>query len=318
MLAIYTEATTAANQQGRDLWQEAMDLKYDLYAFSPEMLIQDHFNKWVTSAKVAKNLAFFFVDEAHMILTWGKTFCLAYERLPAMQARLRSTVTWSAMSASVSEPGGWREIQNILGFSPNQFHDEKRPTDHRDLFYSVQFLKHSMESLIFPDLAWCLPEMEEEAGHLTPTIFSVISIKKAIRLRNFLQHEILLIRGSDHPSYNTDMPVTDFHALHSMADRRRKLEHVAEGQTLFFVCMLAANVGINTKRIKRIIMVDAPSSFEEGTQWAGRASHNGEGGEAILCIRDEMREESHSELHGDQGWRMKKLTDKQLKKWEEI
>lgn len=317
MLAIYTEAIREANQQGRDLWQEATDLKYDLYAFSPEMLVHDRFNKWVTMKKVMKNLAFFTVDEAHMILTWGKTFRPSYDRLSAMRARLGSTVTWSAMSASVCEPGGRKDIQSALGFSPGRFHDERQPTDRTDLFYAVRFLKHSTEGLVFPDLAWCLPETEEELERLKPTIFSVGSIKKAIRLRNFLQHEIRLIQGPD-PHVNVNELVTDFHALHSMADRKKKLEHVAEGRTVFLVCTLAANVGVNTKGIKRVVMVDAPSSFEEGTQWAGRAGRSGEGGEAILCIRDEMREETYSELHGDRNRNMKKLTDKQLEKRREI
>jgi len=71
------------------------NLKYDLYAFSPEMLVHDRFNKWVTTKKVMKNLAFFVFDEAHMILTWGKTFRPSYDRLSAMRARLGSAVTWS-------------------------------------------------------------------------------------------------------------------------------------------------------------------------------------------------------------------------------
>jgi len=193
-----------------------------------------------------------------------------------MRARLGSAVTWSAMSG--------------------RFYDERQPTDRTDLFYAVQFLKHSTEGLVFPDLAWCLPETEEELECLKPTIFSVGSIKKAIRLRNFLQREIRLIQGPD-PGVNVNEPVTDFHALHSMTDHKKKLKHIAEGRTVFLVCTLAANVGVNTKGIKRVVMVDAPSSFEEGTRWAGRAGRSGEGGEAILCIRDEMREEkTYSEL----------------------
>lgn len=312
MLAIYSEAVTEAQKQDRDLWEDAWELKFDLYAFSPEMLVTDRFNKWITSKKVLELLAFFFVDEAHMMLTWGKTFRPEYGRLSAMRARLGSTLAWSAMSASVREPGGSDEILSTLGFSHNRVHISKCPTDRDDLFYGVQFLQHSTEGLIFKDLAWILPTTEEELENLEPTLFSVKSIRKAIRLRKFLQHELRDL------AENVKELVTDFHALHTTEDRKRKLENVAQGRTMFIVCTLAANIGVNIKGIKRIVMVDPPSSFEEGTQWAGRAGRDGKGGEVILCIRDEMRKEAYHELFGDRSRNMKKMAAGQLKKREEI
>lgn len=87
MLAIHSDSKKAATQGGRNLWKEARDLLWDFIAVTPKELQSPDFAQFIKLPQVASQISIFAIDEAHMILTWGKDSQTAFDAINQLSTR---------------------------------------------------------------------------------------------------------------------------------------------------------------------------------------------------------------------------------------
>ena len=76
------------------------------------------------------------------------------------------------MDPNVVQP----KTQNMLGFQPGRFQDVSLPIDCQDLIYGARILKHSINGIDFPDLAWLVPDDLASPNDICPTLIAVNTI----------------------------------------------------------------------------------------------------------------------------------------------
>ncbi|KAF8330032.1 uncharacterized protein EI90DRAFT_3124834 [Cantharellus anzutake] len=154
------------------------------------------------------------------------------------------------MSASLHH-NSRAQIQACLGFYGDQFHDEKLPVDQLDLKYCACVHYHSIDSLEFPDFAWAIPKELHSPSDLVPTLFAIRTVEKATVCSDWLIRELEQVAPDGYPARDLVWP---FHA------ELYKEDHSA------------THAGL----------------MSEMTQWAGRASRDGSGGNFIVYAPKEM------------------------------
>lgn len=93
------------------------------------MLSTARFRALLEDGEFLRNLGLCAIDEAHLVNTWGKDFRPLYLSISTLRARLPTRIVFLAMTATLEAKSGRHEVQRILGFTPDQFHDEKQPID---------------------------------------------------------------------------------------------------------------------------------------------------------------------------------------------
>ncbi|KAF8335347.1 uncharacterized protein EI90DRAFT_2913029, partial [Cantharellus anzutake] len=85
------------------IWKEINDGVWDVIGMGPEMIQSRPMAALLCNAEFTRKLGFIFVDEVHLVLQWGSTFCKDYLKLGELRSRVQTRITFLAMSASLHE-----------------------------------------------------------------------------------------------------------------------------------------------------------------------------------------------------------------------
>jgi len=99
------------------------------------------------------------VDEAHLVDTWGGSFCKAYLNIGPLHLKLDSSVVLVGITATLKPGRSQKLVLDQLAFTntctaPIIFH---MPIDRPSLKMSSHLLQHRLSGHMFPDLYFLLP-----------------------------------------------------------------------------------------------------------------------------------------------------------------
>ena len=189
----------------------------------------------------------------------------------------------------------------MLGFQPGRFQDVSLPIDCQDLIYGAHILKHSINGIDFPDLAWLVPDDLASPDDICPTLIAVNTIAIADSLVKWLCTQLQAFLTQECGL------VFPFHSLIPQEEHVCTLLELEQGLVHIMVATTAGNVRLDMA-VKDVIILGLPANFESMTQWNGQASRDGSGGQVIIYTPDEIQIESVFDLYGDQVNRKKKMS----------
>ena len=95
--AIFLNAKTLidASNEGRDLYNEIKRGRWSMIFTSAERLVSREFDSW-------ENLVLLGIDEAHVLVPWGREFRVAYRQIGSLHKRLPQHVARIAVTATLA------------------------------------------------------------------------------------------------------------------------------------------------------------------------------------------------------------------------
>ncbi|MEN8374491.1 MAG: RecQ family ATP-dependent DNA helicase [Gemmatimonadota bacterium] len=212
---------------------------------APERFGSRPFARALAAARVAR-LA---VDEAHCIVSWGRSFRPAYRGLGAVRARLGCPCT--ALTATAT-PAVRTEIVAELGLiDPATF---ATGVDRPNLRWEVERLRGRRAK----DLRLLNLVRGERAGR--------VLVYAATRRTTDALADLLRGRGVDAVAY---------HAGVSDAERARLQRRFLGGDARVVVATSAFGMGIDRPDVRAVVHYDMPGALEDYVQEAGRAGRDG-------------------------------------------
>lgn len=286
-----TLAAAARESPARDLWKAAAEGEADLLFFSPEMLQEKGFNKLIHDEGFLDILTWFWVDEAHLTVEWGRDWRESYRHIGRMRNRLPSRIAWGAWSATIAEEDERRDVLETLGFRAGEYFELHLPTNRPEIQLLPRTLLHSISGNTFQDYDYLIPmeatSMEEIPG-------GVMCWCETIDLATrFIRYLDSLIPSDWQERERAIMPL---HSLMSPESRKDTLQRFKEGKVRILVSTNCGCVGLHLP-IKMVVLVSMVTSFALLMQWIGRAGrYAGAQAKGICYGPDWLRLETEEEL----------------------
>ncbi|KII83903.1 hypothetical protein PLICRDRAFT_118742, partial [Plicaturopsis crispa FD-325 SS-3] len=158
-LAISSNTLKAAEKEGRNLWLAA-EQDTTVLLVTPEMLTSKGFEHLIQKKQFEERAFALFIDEVHLMNTWGVGFRPPFLEVGNMRARLPSRVVLLALTATMRSGQPIESVCGLLGLRQGHFHLIRRSNARHD----VQILFRTMRSgfgsatTAFPELDWVLNE----------------------------------------------------------------------------------------------------------------------------------------------------------------
>jgi len=198
------------------------------------------------------------VDEAHCALNWGDSFRPAYGDLKR-KLKLFHNVPRMALTATASPPTV-TQIAEYLGFSATYrtvFMAQGAP----NIFLSV--IDKGERLKVIWDL---LRNLQEKDCRTPKTVVFLQNRNEVTDLWHFFRHHL------------PDSPMVDMY-MSSTSERKKKqvaLEFKkANSEIRLLIATSAFGLGVDCKKIFRVIHLNPPRSFDDYVQQVGRASRDG-------------------------------------------
>ncbi|EAU93471.1 hypothetical protein CC1G_12065 [Coprinopsis cinerea okayama7 len=161
-VVINGDTVADASKQRVDLWKECQK-KHSMILISPEELISNAFRTLLASPDFAARLCRYGIDEAHLIVNWGKTgFRNAFMELGHMRSRLplvnNHLMPVIVTSATIRPGEPMDTICNVLGLTAGDYHLIRRSNLRPDIKIIIRELSSSLSGLSFPELDWILEQ----------------------------------------------------------------------------------------------------------------------------------------------------------------
>lgn len=239
-------------------------------------------------------LTHLFVDEAHIIESWGRNFRPDFQRLPGLLVELRKTnpeVRLVLLSATIppsarailrrdwSLAGDWLEVDARV---PRYEHD-------------IVALRCTSEAERLDALSFVVDRAPR------PAIVYTTEVEEAERIFSWLSKD----RGYQHLALFTGDT--------GSADRRRIIEDWSENRYDIIVATSAFGIGIDKADVRSVIHACLPESAARWYQEIGRAARDGGQALAALLFEDSRNDEddvSTARRMATGGWLTRELAEK--------
>ncbi|KDQ26196.1 hypothetical protein PLEOSDRAFT_1024089, partial [Pleurotus ostreatus PC15] len=160
-VAVYSDSLRAATAEGRNLFQEIFDSKWDLFILTPELLHMPELNPFFRSQTIANStmakLSLVFVDECHLVYEHGKEFRESYRKIGRLRGRLSSRVPWIAVTATLPPGEITADVLQALGFDGDDYLMHRMRVDIPNIKLIPRFLEHSISGSTMLDISWIIP-----------------------------------------------------------------------------------------------------------------------------------------------------------------
>ena len=115
-VSLDAESVKEATDLGIDLYKQVAECHYSVVIVSPERLTSREFDGVLRNETFMKNIALYFVDEAHLVVPWSLEFRLAFGQIPRVILRI-PLGTPTALVTATSRPGpNEDELLKMFGF----------------------------------------------------------------------------------------------------------------------------------------------------------------------------------------------------------
>ncbi|KAF9528831.1 P-loop containing nucleoside triphosphate hydrolase protein [Crepidotus variabilis] len=154
-VSINAETIRAASDEGRNLMKEVRLCKWPIVLLSAERLVNKDFDTILRDPNFRHNLVVLGIDEAHLVVPWGKDFRKAYSRIAHLMRRLPSHTPVVSVTATLSEKDE-QELCTQLGYNmkKNEVHCIRLSSERSNVRLIFRELRHSLGGYTFPDIAW--------------------------------------------------------------------------------------------------------------------------------------------------------------------
>lgn len=94
------------------------------------------------------------IDEAHVLVPWGKDFRQAYRQIPLFRKRLPPHTAIVTATATLSSGRDFTSLCNEFGFKPGQYHCIRLSSERPNVRMIIRELTHTLGGYQFPDILW--------------------------------------------------------------------------------------------------------------------------------------------------------------------
>ncbi|KAF8803456.1 hypothetical protein BYT27DRAFT_7109808 [Phlegmacium glaucopus] len=110
------EILQEANSQGQNLFSEIQECQWSVVLLSAEHLVSSEIDKVLQNEIFRENLVLLGIDEAHLLVPWGKDFRQAYCQIPLLRKCLPSHTAIVLVTATLSTGHDFRSLCNKFDF----------------------------------------------------------------------------------------------------------------------------------------------------------------------------------------------------------
>ncbi|PPQ95546.1 hypothetical protein CVT26_008571 [Gymnopilus dilepis] len=260
-VAVCAETLTRFSQDGRDLFREIRQCQWPIVLLSPERLTSKEVDVVLRDEYFRSNLILFGIDEAHVLVPWGKEFRKAYHQISSLLKRLPSHTTLVAVTATLSAGNDYVSLCNELNLKPGRFNCIRLPSERPNLRTIYRDLTHTLSGYHFPDIEWvfkrgvkCILYCQTiDLGFRVAMYGWSLYPDGASRLQN-----VRLWSSITSDLYNSK-------TLELFRDRE---------DTTVIVATIAFGMGMNLRNVIQSINLGLPSSFPALVQQNGRAGRD--------------------------------------------
>ncbi|KAJ3746939.1 P-loop containing nucleoside triphosphate hydrolase protein [Lentinula raphanica] len=249
---------------------------YRIGFIGPEMARSPLFHKRVVECPAFQtNLIAVNIDEGHCISEWGTDdFRSDYARLSELLAKLPSDVPVLTASATLA-PEVIQDIEMKLGLG-RKCERISVSNEKPNVAISVRIMQHPQDS--FADLIFLFPNQPTpNAEDFDQTLIYVNSRQEAEQIQDFLRRHS--------PESIPKVAFEFFHRFIDHSDKTKIHEEISSGRLRAVSATDALGMGLDFRKVKRVILWMAPRTFNSLIQKIGRCARVfAELGEAVLFI----------------------------------
>ncbi|KAH7920578.1 P-loop containing nucleoside triphosphate hydrolase protein, partial [Leucogyrophana mollusca] len=154
-LAINADSVEAARKEDRNLFREVR-VGITMVLVSPEQLKSNGFASVLDDPVFSQRVAMMAVDEAHLLLVWGKGFRKDFLQIGFMRSRLRKHIPLIAVTATLQAGKPTQEVCRFLGFKPGHYSEIRRSNMRHDIRIIFRTLQSGLGATKFPELDWII------------------------------------------------------------------------------------------------------------------------------------------------------------------
>jgi superfamily II DNA helicase RecQ len=287
MRGITALADTKQNRKLKKVDFNAIEAgKYTVLYISPEKLLEDV--EWRALSKkntFRSRIAFFAIDEAHCVETWGSKFRLAYGKLGEIRIRFRC-IPVIALSATFSNEV-FLKVKEVLKMEDGKFLLIKENLDRSNIFFAAKQITGPKDQRL--DLNFLtqdkLGTILDNSKKIPQTVVFHDQIKDC-RVSQLFLDKRLEAAGMEREIDGIRI-VEEFHKDLTDSSKTRLLKDFRIGKIRILVATEAFGLGIDIPTIERVVIYgivnrkDHKLSIETIVQRLGRA---GRGGQAAVAI----------------------------------
>ncbi|KAF8810191.1 hypothetical protein BYT27DRAFT_7092691 [Phlegmacium glaucopus] len=247
-VSLNAETLQAANTQGRNLFSEIQECQWSVVLLSAERLVSSEIDKVLRNENFRDNLVLLGIDEAHLLVPWGKDFRQAYRQIPLLHKRLPSHTAIVLVTATLSTGRDFRSLCNEFNFKAGRYHCIRLSSERPNVRMIIRGLTHNLSGYQFPDIAWAF-----KRGVKAVIYCRTLDLCFRVALYGWRQYppgvarldNVRLWTSITSPSYNA---------------RTREL-FAKQEQTTTIVASIAFGMGMNVRNITDVVNLGLPSTL---------------------------------------------------------
>ena len=201
------------------------------------------------------------VDEAHLLNTWGQSFCKDFQQIGWVWARFQHCIPIAAVTATLQVGGPTDRVWKFLGFEDGHHHVIQRSNYCPDIKLIFRTMKNGLESGNFSDLDWIV---DNSAGRRRTLIFlgtvaagfhAQIYFWKKLADDPHRAKRVCMFNAVNHKHYN---------------DKTLTLWRKKDPDAQIIIATSILSVGIDAPTFDDVIIYGQPSDTDEFIQDYGR------------------------------------------------
>ncbi|KAI1784198.1 P-loop containing nucleoside triphosphate hydrolase protein [Ganoderma leucocontextum] len=260
-----------------DIWDRAPDQHVLLLA--PEQLSSKGFQDLLLKKVFQHRVVALGVDEAHLLVTWGKSFCKAFQAIGPARVRFDFPPILIVLTATLRTGAHYHGVCTFLGLHHGHFHFIRRSNVRYDIRFLFRTVASSAQGIMFPELDWLLSEKRR-------VIVFCRTIAVCFRVAKYLMARVEL---SDCTDYGTlDERIRMYTALDWDSYNEQTLITVHSGAASWAVVATdTLSVGVDISGTQDVVLYDfeLPVDSDAILQKAGRIRDGkGEGSRVIVYL----------------------------------
>lgn len=210
-------------------------------------------------------LTWFWVDEAHLTVEWGRHWREAYRHIGRMRDRLPGRIAWGAWSATIAAGKERDAVLETLGFQTGQYFEAHLSINRPEIQFLSRTLEYSISGDTFMDVNYLVPVGAASVMEIPGGVMCFCeTIDQTTRLIRYLDG---LIPEEWSGRESAVMPL---HSLMSPESRKDTLRRFKDRSVRIILSTNCGCVGINL-RIDMVVLISMVTSFALLMQWVGRA-----------------------------------------------
>jgi superfamily II DNA helicase RecQ len=136
------------------LLKEISECQWDIVLLSAERLVSPDVDAILRNEMFRENLILLGIDEAHVLVPWGKDFRKAYHQIFLLRRRLPAHAALIAVSATISPGPEFNSLCERLGLKAGKYHTIRESSERPNVRMIFKQLTHGLGGYQFPDIAW--------------------------------------------------------------------------------------------------------------------------------------------------------------------